>query len=195
MAFDSQKEKVPDLVYVNQFLDGDESAFNYLVDAYYKKIYNLTYRFFNNPDDATDATQEIFLKSYKYLEKFRQDSSFYTWLHRLAINHCITAVNSKKRFFQKCKEYFSLTFLPRLDRPVYDPVKLVEEKEFYSDLKIAISKLPTDFRIVVILRDMEGYSYEEIAEKLGISLGTVKSRISRGRRILRGMLVHHRGEI
>ncbi len=167
---------------------GDVSAFEELIAGYEKKVYNTVYRFFNNSEDAMDITQEIFIKVFTSLRGFKENSSFSTWLYRIAVNTCIDFLRKKKDETLPINDemvagndttHSSFTQLPE---------EFVEKQELKQALMKAINSLPEEQRICVILRDIQGFSYTEISEILMCSLGTVKSRLSRGRRALRQIL-------
>lgn len=166
---------------------GDVPAFEELISGYEKKVYNIVYRFFANPEDARDITQEIFLKIFTSLKGFNERAAFSTWLYRIVVNTCID--------FYRRREGETLPLLEemannevKLNGRTDTPESVVEKKELIEALKKAIKELPGDQKACVILRDIEGFSYMEISEILKCSVGTVKSRISRGRRALKQIL-------
>jgi len=169
---------------------GDVAAFNQLVLAYQGMAYNMAFRMMGNSDAAADATQDAFLKAYKALDGFR-GGSFKAWLRRIVINTCHDHLRAGKR-----KPTVSLDDVLadsehswRLASSANErPEAYAEREELNRLLQWAISQLPTDQKAVVVLVDLEGLSYEEAAEALGVALGTVKSRLSRGRLKLRDIL-------
>jgi RNA polymerase sigma-70 factor (ECF subfamily) len=178
---------------VRAVLAGNERAFDELVGLYKRFVFNLCYRLLGDYDDADDCAQEVFIKVHKSLEGFRFDSSFKTWLYRIAVNTC------KNRF--RSLEYRMGQRRVRLDIEDEEDKKQVEignnkespatalrRKEIGRLIQSAINKLPTDQKLVVVLRDMEGRSYEEISEITGLKLGTLKSKLSRARLRLRESL-------
>ncbi len=161
---------------IDNYLSGDRDAFGEIVKRHKDYVYNLAYRLTNNPSDAEDLTQEIFIRLMDKLESFRGDAKFSTWLYRLATNQCLDWLRRSR------PESSSIDLL---ELKSDDNVQAkVESKEQIDDIEKALTKLPADFRLAVTLRDIEGYSYSEIAEYLDVSIGTVKSRISRGRSLL-----------
>lgn len=166
---------------------GDTDAFEALVTAYQKQIYNLTLRYVSSPEDAADMTQEAFLRAYRSLDSFRGDSRFSVWLYRLATNVCIDLLRSKGR-----GTVSSLTVenedeeLEELDVPDarFDPQKELERSELRRAVQAGLQTLTEDAREIVILRELEGLSYAEIGERLGLEAGTVKSRLFRARKAL-----------
>ncbi|MCR4429887.1 MAG: sigma-70 family RNA polymerase sigma factor [Tepidanaerobacteraceae bacterium] len=168
---------------------GDVCAFERLVSGYEKKVYNTAYRFFDNVEDAKDVTQEIIIKIFTSLKHFREGSSFSTWLYRIAVNTCIDFSRKKKEDFLPLQEGFDENASGIIGEYFFQPEAAAESKELKKALGDAIQALPEDQRICVVLRDIQGFSYMEIGNILNCSQGTVKSRISRGRRTLRELLL------
>lgn len=174
---------------VERFKRGDKKAFDQLVSQFEKGIYRLCYRFFNNEEDAMDATQEIFIKIYRALPNFEGRSSLKTWIYRIASNTCITISDRRKRekegLLQTIINWWS-------DRTVETPEEEVVDNEIRRMNQKMVSEkleqLPETYRMPVILKDIEGFSLEKICEILDIPLGTAKSRINRGRRMLQESL-------
>lgn len=164
---------------------GDISAFEDLISGYEKKVYNTAYRFFNNAEDAMDVSQEIFIKVFTSLRRFREDSSFSTWLYRIAVNTCIDFLRKKKEDVLPIKEEIVMDDRTELGFHTELPEEFVEKQEAKQAIMKAISTLPEEQRICIILRDVQGFSYTEISDILSCSLGTVKSRLCRGRRALK----------
>jgi RNA polymerase sigma-70 factor (ECF subfamily) len=172
---------------------GDARAFNQLVMLYQSMAYNVAYRILSDPDAAADATQDAFLSAFKAMRKFR-GGSFKAWLLRIVTNACYDQLRVKKR-----RPATSLDDLPvesdhthYLRDPAEQPGQYVERRELNQMIQKAISTLPVEQRVVVVLSDVQGLSYQEIAQATGLSLGTVKSRLSRGRAKLRDHLVQQR---
>jgi RNA polymerase sigma-70 factor (ECF subfamily) len=163
---------------------GDITAFEELVSGYEKKVYNTAYRFFNNIEDARDISQEIFLKIYLSLKDFREDSTFSTWLYRIAVNTCIDYCRKRKGEEVPLREELEASNTKH-GVPPNTPEQTFEKKEIKAAVLEAIKLLPIDQKTCIILRDIQGFSYMEICSLLNCPLGTVKSRISRGRRNLR----------
>lgn len=154
---------------------GDAKAFEALYDKYSGKVYGLALRMTENPDDALDLAQEVFIRVYKSLAFFKGDSSFSTWLYSIASNACVDFNRSKKK--KKDDSIEEALAIPDLKTPENE----FERKELRDALANAISSLPYDMREVIVLREISGLSYGEIADALDLEIGTVKSRISRGR--------------
>lgn len=183
---------VEDLELVNRAQKGDVAAFSALVRRYETRVYNLAYRLLSNGDDAADVAQDSFLAAYESLKRFRGESAFYTWLYRVVVNKALA--------FRRARD-------GRREHTVADgetnainaaaggagPARAVEEKERAALVQGAIGSLPEEFRAVVVLRDVEGLEYEEIAEVLGVVTGTVKSRLHRGRMLVREALAPYLG--
>ena len=167
---------------------GDEAAFEALVRTYEKTVYNLTLRMTGNRDDAFDLTQTTFLKAWHAISLFQFDSKFSTWLCRIASNACIDFLRKEKR-----RSVVSLTVPDEADR-LYElsvaderlnPAVIAEAAAQREAVFEALQALPKDYRVALSLRAVEDMSYEEIAEVLAVKTGTVKSRISRAREMLR----------
>jgi len=176
---------------VRQAQAGDVRAFEELVTLYQDKVYNLSYYLAGNYTDAQDLAQEVFVKAYTSLGSFRQDADLGTWLHRITVNLWL---NIRRR--QKNSRVFSLddpvqTGEGEITRtvaavdPAGDPVEVLEIQELQERVQKALLSLPEEFRTVLVLREMEDYSYDDIAEAMQCSLGTVKSRLNRARQALK----------
>lgn len=174
---------------------GDARAFNHLVLLYQGMAYNVAFRILSDPDAASDATQDAFLKAFKAMRRFR-GGSFKAWLLRIVTNACYDQLRRKQR-----RPTSSLDDLPveadhspYLHDPAEKPDEYVERRELGHTIQAGISMLPVEQRTVLVLSDVQGLSYIEISEVMGISLGTVKSRLSRGRARLRDYMVEQ-GEL
>lgn len=162
---------------VIRFRGGDVSAFEALVTRHERRIYNLAYRMLGRAEDARDATQEAFLSCYRNLATFRGDSAFGTWLHRIAMNACYDLLRK------------------HLPEPVPDedlhPAPTADHADAAvaaADVERALARVPEEFRAVLVLHDLQGFRYEEIATIVDAPLGTVKSRLHRGRLALAAAL-------
>lgn len=163
---------------------GDANAFEALVTAYQKQVYNLALRTVGNTEDAADLSQEAFLRAYRSIGSFRGDSKFSVWLYRLTTNICIDFLRSKGR-----KPTVSLTVenddeeTEELDvaDERFDPEEQYQRKALRQAVQRGLSQLPEEFRTILILREVEGMRYDEIAELLHLEEGTVKSRLFRAR--------------
>ena len=169
--------------------NGDVVAFNRLVLFYQEAVYNVAYRIMGEPQSAEDATQEAFISAYKALKSFR-GGSFKSWLMRIATNACYDELRRRKRRPQTSLEKItdeneSFVFLRSPDE---GPEQAQQRLEMMHAIEDCLRTLPDDQRIAAVLGDVEGYNYQEIAGITGVSLGTVKSRISRARAKLRDCL-------
>lgn len=183
MAFNEKK-------LIKKSVKGDINAFEILIDKYQKRSYNIALKMLKNPDDAKDVSQEAFIKIFKYINKFNFKSSFSTWMYRIVVNTCID-------YIKKNKNTYSLDNPIKYEggeikREIKDDSKNPEDiydKEMTKELvHKSIDKLDEIHKTVIILRDIEGFSYKEISEILEVSIGTVKSRIKRGRDNLRNII-------
>jgi RNA polymerase sigma-70 factor (ECF subfamily) len=174
-----------DLSLVRRVQRGDKGAFDALVLKYQHKVVKLVMRYVRNPAEAEDVAQEAFIKAYRALPQFRGDSAFYTWLYRIAINTAKNAVVSRDRSpidydldLQNSDESYDMQ--SRL-KDAETPEGLVLTDEIRGTVNSAIDALPEDLRTAIVLRELEGLSYEEIAAAMGCPVGTVRSRIFRAR--------------
>ena len=179
----------PDSILVREARGGDAGAYGELVRRYQDRVYTLIYGLIQNHDDALDLSQDVFVRAHRSLNQFREEAVFYTWLYRIALNACID-FNRRKR---RSVEPFSLDgdllsdvgFEPSDRRPSSQPERALENKELGRLLRRAIAGLPEPLRVAVVLHDIEGLQQKEIAALLNCPIGTVKSRIQRGRCELR----------
>ncbi len=171
---------------------GDLSAYDKLMQRYEKKVYALCFRMAGNPDDAADLAQEAFLKAFRALPSFNGQAQFSTWLYRIVTNTCLDEQRKQARrpqLFSLDKPlntedgHLALT----LPAEAPDPLATALSHETEAEIKALLSMLPAAQRLVLVLRDMEGYSYEEIARILNLNSGTVKSRLNRARARLRDL--------
>ncbi|MGL5522438.1 MAG: RNA polymerase sigma factor RpoE [Aeromonas veronii] len=163
---------------------GDKAAFNLLVKKYQHKVVNLVARYVNNPGDVPDVAQEAFIKAYRALPTFRGESAFYTWLYRIAVNTAKNYLTSQGRRppssdveADEAESYGGGEAL----QEVSTPENLALTDEIKRTVFSAIEALPEDLRTAITLRELEGLSYEEIAEIMDCPVGTVRSRIFRAR--------------
>ncbi|MGD9628870.1 MAG: sigma-70 family RNA polymerase sigma factor [Pyrinomonadaceae bacterium] len=174
--------------------NGDDDAFGEIVSRYKNQITNFLYRFLNDYDEAVDLAQETFVRVYFALDRYHTEYAFSTYLYRIASNLAISEIRKRKRrtilsltgLFQSDEES-SMEFQPPDSRPL--PDREVVDNEQSRVIANAIAALPPKYRTPIILRDVEGCSYEEVAEIMQLGLGTTKSRISRARGLLRERLL------
>jgi RNA polymerase sigma-70 factor, ECF subfamily len=173
-------------------LDGDARAFEDLVERYQQKVFNIAFRMSGNQEDALDLSQESFLRAYRALHHFKGQSAFSTWLFRIVNNTCIDALRKRKRqplvvmstdaSIETEEGEYQIEFpAPESESPEEQTLS----KELREQVQLALSRLSEEHRLALVLRDIEGYSYEEIAEILDLNIGTVKSRINRARLAIR----------
>ncbi len=175
---------------INEAKNGSQEAFAQVVEAHQKRVYQLAFRMMGNHEDAQDVVQEAFFKAWSALPNFKGDSQFSTWMHRLTSNTAIDHLRKKK-------DTLSLT----MDYPEQEegsemqlvdggqsPGEVLEQKELRQWIQEGLGQLTDVHRVVLILREVEGLSYQEISTTLDVDLGTVKSRIARGRKTLRDFL-------
>jgi RNA polymerase sigma-70 factor, ECF subfamily len=172
-----------DQILIQRFRAGEVAAFDSLVERYYQRIDRLAQQVVRSPLAAEDITQEAFLRAYRALPGFRGEASFYSWLYRIALNLCLNYLRQQTNR-ASAAESPEVSILPG----VTDPSALLEHQERERLVRGAIDALPAHYRVAIILRDLEGLSYQEIADVLGIPLGTVKSRINFGKHLLRQAL-------
>lgn len=174
---------------------GDCAAFEKLIAPYQQGIINHTYMLLRNREDALDMAQEAFVKAFVGMSGFSGQSSFKTWLYRIATNVCIDEIRRRKRRAQTqsltVHEDENAEQLDIADESI-NPEKIAQQNELKNVIMEAIGELEEDYRAVISLRELEGMDYAEISKTLGISLGTVKSRISRARQKLREKLLPYR---
>jgi RNA polymerase sigma-70 factor, ECF subfamily len=175
---------------------GSEEAYAWLIGEFHQPIYSLVYRMVNDPSDAADTTQDVFLKVFRGMKHFHGESSLKTWIYRIALHE---AANRRRWWFRHKAHETSIEPVETGDRPFAGEERLVDSRESPFDrcahaevreaVEHALQGVPEPYRTALILRDLEEMSYDEIAEVLQISQGTVKSRITRGRNALRKRLV------
>ena len=177
---------------VQRVLEGDTNAFEELVLEYEKKVYNVALRMLNNSEDAADMTQEAFIKAYNSLSGFRGDSKFSVWLTRIVSYLCLDFLRSRNR-----RPTVSLSMEDEDGEDVQldiadtsqSPEQLLERSLTRESVRRGLQSLPEDYREILLLREIQGLSYDEIAAALDIEVGTVKSRIFRGRKKLCDYLI------
>lgn len=184
---------VPDNILVQQVKDGKVESFELLVERYEKQVYNIAYRYTGNRDDAFDLSQEAFIKAYRGIKNFRQESTFKTWIYHIASNVC-------RDYLRKGKKYIEIS----IDESVHGedgdmekqfadssigPEEIFEGKELSEFIQSIINDLQQEYKEVIVLREIQQLSYEEIAEVLDCSLGTIKSRLNRARKILKEKII------
>lgn len=176
-----------DLDLVERHRRGDGRAFEELYQRFSGMVYNLALRLCRNPEDAADVTQEVFLRVYRHLGGFRGRSSLKTWVYQIGLNHCRSRYARRPPPSLALQEDGAEGVAPLAD-PLRGPEEIAAAGETARRVRTALARLDDVFREAVVLRDLEGLGYGEIADVLGVRLGTVRSRIARGRERLRQAL-------
>jgi RNA polymerase sigma-70 factor (ECF subfamily) len=172
---------------IERCLRKDNSAWDQVVARFRRKIFHIAYKFTGKHDEAEDLTQEIFFKVFKSLEKFNRDADFSTWLSSVARNYCIDHYRAGKREREVLVE--DLVAFDLAPASSGNPHRDLEDQDRRSFLRKGLDLLPNKLREAVVLRDLQGLSYQEMAERLALPEGTVKSRINRGREELSRLLL------
>lgn len=183
---------------IEQLKAGSEEAFAWLISRYQQPLYSLIYRVLPNPGDAADITQEVFVKIFRGIARFHGEASLRTWIYRIALHE---ALNQKRWWSRHQRQEVTIESesngqdedpVPGLRESLVDPrespFETAAHREVAAQVEAALREVPEPFRTVVVLRDIEGFGYEEIAEILNANLGTVKSRLMRGRAHLKSRL-------
>jgi RNA polymerase sigma-70 factor, ECF subfamily len=179
---------------VEQLKAGSEEAFAWLISRYQQPLYSLIYRILPNPGDAADITQEVFVKVFRGIGHFHGEASLRTWVYRIALHE---ALNQRRWWSRHQRQQVTIdggnedqhaTTVEDLVDPHESPFEAAATAEISARVEAALRDVPEPFRTVVVLRDIEGFGYEEIAEILNANLGTVKSRLMRGRAHLKSLL-------
>lgn len=178
-----------DLELVDRIQAQDREAFKELVEKYQRKVYSICYGMLKDSESSMDVSQEVFIKVYRYIDKFNRDSSFYTWLYRITVNMCIDHIRKNSRV-QKVEYDDRIAHEGDSEGEDYitpsrlgiNPDKVYGRKELRQKMLEALETLTEKHRTILILREVEGLSYEELAEVLDISKGTVMSRLYHARR-------------
>lgn len=183
---DETLAEVEDKQFISKAKQGDMAAFEELILQHEKMVYNVALRMMNHSEDAKDISQEVFIKAYRNISNFDERSTFSTWIYRITTNTCIDEMRKRKG-----KQTFSLDNefegeKSNWKREVADdadtPEKSILKKEEKNEILMAMEGVSEEYKMVFILRDIQGLSYEEISDILDLTLGTVKSRISRARK-------------
>lgn len=184
-------DQLEDRDLIDRVIDGDQASYGLLVQRYQSKIFAVAYGVLRHREDAREVAQEVFIKAYRNLPSFRRDSSFYTWIYRITVN---LAIDFQRKAFRKRETTFEDVKLAPNEisstgpRPMGNPVQQLEEKQLGATIQEAIETLPADQRTAIILREVQGLSYKEIAETMGCAEGTVMSRLYYARKKLQELL-------
>jgi RNA polymerase sigma-70 factor, ECF subfamily len=168
----------PDEELVRRYLAGDERAFSLLVERHQTRVFNVALRVLGDPDDARDAAQDAFLSMLRKLSQFRGDSAFTTWLHRVTVNSCYDILRKRRRQPMLRLVGDEDDPLPETGPPVADHADATVDS---IDVARALLLIPEEYRVTLVLADIQDVPYEEIARVLDVPMGTVKSRVHRGR--------------
>lgn len=184
----NEREREADII--ERARRGDRAAFHALFETHKDRVYSIALHYSNDPAMAHDVTQQVFLKLFTGISQFRFESELTTWLYRIVANACIDEQRKRKRFVPLNEE------LEVKDMTVSGSQEdRLQRKELAGSVQSAIAELSPKLRLPILLKYVEGLSYEEIAEALGCSIGTVSSRLNRGHKMLANKLAHLRGEV
>jgi len=199
---DTPLQDSSDALFIAALQSGSEEAFNQLIAQFHQPVYSLIARSLHDPADAADITQEVFIKIYRGIRSFHGDSSLRTWIYRITLHE---ASNQRRWWSRHKRREVTLdanqnSLVPdqssthclaeTIADPRPTPFELVAQDQLRASVALALAQVPDVYRTVVVLREIEGCSYEEIATVLNINAGTVKSRLMRGRQALRNALAH-----
>jgi RNA polymerase sigma factor (sigma-70 family) len=178
---------------IQRCLQGDQIAWDLIVRQYWRKVFNVAYKFVGKHDEAEDLTQDIFLKIFKSLDTFDRRANFQTWLISISRNLCIDHYRSVRKERETIdRDVDANELMPASHEP--GPVAALEQRDRVTLLRQAMARLPDTLRTAVLMRDIQELSYQEIADRLRLPEGTVKSRINRGRTELARQIRKLRGE-
>ncbi|MFP3871245.1 MAG: RNA polymerase sigma factor [Syntrophobacteria bacterium] len=192
----SSIQRDEELALVRRCRRGDQEAFARLMHRYEKQIYNFTYRMLGSIQEAEDLTQDIFLAVFQNVESFRAEAKFSTWLYRIALNRTLNRLKylSKRNFFAREHNWMKswkrteVDVLAGLSDEAPSPEQWTAAHEVAAQVQLCLNKLPPQSREILVLRDVQGFSYEELGEMLLLNQGTVKSRLYRARLALQRCL-------
>lgn len=178
-------ESISDAACVRRLQRGDTGAFEVLVRRHERTIFNLMYRMLGDYDDAAETSQEVFLSAYRAIGQFRGEANFSTWLYRIALNHATTR---RKGTSARQKRLVPIDGADMVDDGQVGPAESLEKKELRESVQRALNELEPEDAAVILLRDLQDVSYEDVARVLKIPVGTVKSRLHRARQALKARL-------
>lgn len=194
----SEKSLEDEKKLIKQSISGDIQSFETLINRYQKMAYNVAYRILGNEEDAKDMTQEALIKVFRNLKSFRMDSSFSTWLYRIVMNTCKDHLRKNKVKVISMDQSYDVgdgEVQMEFEDQGLKPDEVLVSKETQSEVQEALMVVSEKNRIVVVLRDIKGFSYSEISDIVNIPIGTIKSRISRGRQELKTILLSKRQSV
>src|SRR6266849_2577217 len=184
---DDALSPVPDAELIERCLRKDNAAWDGIVARYRRKVFHIAYKFTGKHDEAEDLTQDVFIKVFRALDKFNRDADFSTWLSSVARNYCIDHYRASKREREVLVE--DLVAFDLAPASSGNPHRDLEDQDRRSFLRRGLDMLPDQLREAVVLRALQGLSYQEMADRLALPEGTVKSRINRGREELSRLLL------
>lgn len=175
---------------IEKSIQGDVASFEKLIVKYNRYVYNIAFRMMGNEEDAKDMSQETLIKAFKAISQFKMEANFSTWLYRITINVCKDELRKRKEnvlsYDAEINDEGTLKDIIKDENA--NPILIYEKLELRESIETALSKLSDDNKSVVVLKDLLGYSYEEIGEILQIPIGTVRSRLNRSRSTLKRLL-------
>lgn len=171
---------------VEKSINGDVESFEKLISEYNRYVYNVAYRMMGNEQDAEDMAQEALIKAFKAISTFNKESQFSTWLYRIVINTCKDELRKRKEKTLSLDDEDGVKHIVSSDEA--DPLLIYEKNEIKARVQGAIDQLSEDYKAVIVLRDLMGYSYDEIGTILDVPIGTVRSRLNRSRQKLKLIL-------
>jgi len=184
---------INDEILIEKIKEGDIDAFEVLISRYEARVYTIAYRYIGNYNDASDLAQEALIRVYRSIYSFRGDSSFLTWLYRVVTNVCKDELRRRAREKTVSMDELEERGLTPAVEPGHRSLEdFILRKEWQDEVQEVLNTLSEEHRAVVIMRDIQGYSYEEIAHFLECSLGTVKSRLNRARSTLKDRLIERK---
>ncbi len=172
---------------------GDETSFEQLIESCKTKAYNIAWRYMRNEQDAMDALQESLIKVFRHLCKFKGESSFDTWVYRIVVNTCNDMLRKSSRSKAAAPAYADEEgdLVIKMPDPGPTPAEALEQKEQSRFILDCLERLQPEQKEIIVLRDIQGFSYQELSEILECSIGTIKSRINRSRRRLKEIVMEH----
>ena len=184
------EKMIDEKILISKAKEGDNKAFEEIISLYEKRVFSTIYYMVKNENEVEDIAQEVFIKIYRNLKNFKEESSLYIWIYRITINVCIDELKKKKNvvYIDEKLETADGEMEIQLEDTAKGPEHLAEDEELKQKITNCIRKLPIDQRTMIVLRDIKGFTYMEIAEMTKINLGTVKSKINRARTALKQIL-------
>ena len=181
---------------IQQSCAGSIDAFEQLILLYEKRVYTIAYKYMGNHEDANDMAQEALIKAYQSIGSFRGEAAFGTWLGKITANRCLDELRKRKKLqttsLEDTLELEEGSVKKELESSSVTPEEHAVQQETAAYMQMLIGELKEEYRVAIVLREMDGYSYEAIADSLSCSVGTVKSRISRARQYLRERILADR---